>query len=232
MTIRCLLLDLDGTLADSLGVMRRAYERFLSDLDRIPDDAEFLALNGPPLAEVVRRLALTHAIPGAQADLLSRYEATIDGLYRTVPPSPGGPALLTSAKASGVTVGIVTSNSRRRTIDWLKATGLAALVNFVVGGEEAGRGKPFPDPYLAALERGGCGAEDAVAIEDSPQGVAAASGAGIPTLQLVPDQAHPPVPAHLLGRISRLDEAIPLLFPPLPPQESVRAVGPAHSLEP
>lgn len=232
MTIRCLLLDLDGTLADSLGVMRRAYGRFLSDHDRIPDDAEFLALNGPPLAEVVRRLALTHAIPGAQADLLSRYEATIDGLYRTVPPNPGGPALLASAKAAGVTVGIVTSNSRRRTMDWLEATGLAALVDFVVGAEDAGRGKPFPDPYLAALARGGCGAEEAVAIEDSPQGVAAASGAGIPTLQLAPDQAHPPVPAHLLGRISRLDGAIALLFPPPALQASVRAKGSADPHEP
>jgi hypothetical protein len=51
-----ILIDLDGTLADSLLVMREAYRLFLDDFQVHGTDDEFSSLNGPPLVEVVRRL--------------------------------------------------------------------------------------------------------------------------------------------------------------------------------
>src|SRR5688572_8005467 len=60
--VPALLLDFDGTLADSLGVMRSVYDQFLLSHDKEPSDAEFESLNGPPLFEVVRRLKCTHGL--------------------------------------------------------------------------------------------------------------------------------------------------------------------------
>ena len=49
---RALMLDLDGTLADSLGAMRGVYDRFLDVFGVAGNDAEFARLNGPPLPVV------------------------------------------------------------------------------------------------------------------------------------------------------------------------------------
>jgi beta-phosphoglucomutase-like phosphatase (HAD superfamily) len=44
-----LFIDLDGTLADSLGVLRRVYFLFLREFDQEGSDAEFDRLNGPKI---------------------------------------------------------------------------------------------------------------------------------------------------------------------------------------
>ena len=192
---RALLLDLDGTLADSLGVMKDVYRRFMGGEGRTPADAEFDRLNGPPLAEGVRILKDAHRLTAPHAELLARYRALVEEVYGSVPPRAGARDLLESAKARGWTVGVVTSNGEARTRAWLARARLDDLVDVVVGGDSiirpphggTARGKPAPDPYLAALKLAGCKAENGLAVEDSPQGAEAARAAGIPTLALTPD---------------------------------------------
>src|SRR5215475_8373713 len=135
-----LFLDLDGTLADSLHVMRAAYAEFLRRFGRPADDSEFASLNGPPLAEVVRRLREAHGLPGDLDRLVAAYQSIVDGAYAGVAPTAGAPELLTAAKREGWIVGVVTSSSARRTRQWLQQTGLAGYVDFVVAGEDTSRG--------------------------------------------------------------------------------------------
>ncbi|MEO1250570.1 MAG: HAD family hydrolase, partial [Pseudomonadota bacterium] len=56
-------------------------------------------------------------------------------------------------------------------------------------------GKPNPDPFLAAAERLGVAPEDCVALEDSHNGVRAASSAGMMTV-MVPDLLEPTEEMH------------------------------------
>ena len=179
---RCLLIDLDGTLADSLGVMRKAYELFLEGHEKVPDDEEFRRLNGPPLAEVVRRLKQAHGLPGKHQQLLADYEHLIDEAYGDVKPMPGALELLAEAQEAGWTLGVVTSNSTARCGNWLKRHGLAKIIDMMVCADDVRNGKPNPEPYILALEQTGCQAEEAIAIEDSPQGAAAALAAEIETI--------------------------------------------------
>lgn len=192
---RALLLDLDGTLADSIGVMKAVYRRFMKSEGLTPTDAEFESLNGPPIAECMRVLMATHALAAPEAELLARYQALVEEVYGSVPPREGARALLAAAKARGWTVGVVTSNGEARTRAWLARAGFDGLVDVVVGGDSVirppsggtARGKPAPDPYLVALKRTECEAENARAVEDSPLGAIAARAAGIPTLALLHD---------------------------------------------
>ncbi|MEK7245708.1 MAG: HAD family phosphatase, partial [Pseudomonadota bacterium] len=184
---RALLLDLDGTLADSLGVMKVVYRRFMQEEGLTPTDAEFDRLNGPTLAEGVRILKHIHGMAAPEAELLARYQALVEEVYGSVPPSAGARALLEAAKVRGLTVGVVTSNGEARTRAWLARTGLDGLVDVVVGSESVARGKPAPDPYRLALKRAGVAAETALAVEDSPLGAKAARTAGIPTFALLHD---------------------------------------------
>lgn len=178
---RALLLDLDGTLADSLGVLRRAYHRFLAGYGKEGSEAEFRSLNGPPLPVVVDRLRQTHGLAPQTGQLLQGYELEIDRAYGDVPPMPGARDLLSQAKALGIATAVVTSNSRARAEAWLTAKGLAPLIDRIVGGDEVERGKPDPAPYLKALEILGLPAGRARAVEDSPGGAHAAVAAGVET---------------------------------------------------
>jgi HAD superfamily hydrolase (TIGR01509 family) len=208
---RGLLLDLDGTLADSLGVMWTAYAAFLADHGHTPTQAEFDRLNGPPLAEVVAILCRDHAIPGDPAALLERYGAALDTAFAAVRPMPGARDLLVAARAAGWATAVVTSNARPRVASWLEAE-LPGLVDVLVTAQDCSRGKPFPDPYLKALELTGAAAAASLAVEDSPHGAQAALAAGVAVCGLLPPGGHE---ARLwpagVRRVAALAEIVPLL---------------------
>lgn len=166
--------------------MRRCYAHFLVALNRSPSDAEFESLNGPPLAEVVRRLKRAHGLEAAEDELLARYEDLLDRLYRDVEPNEGAAALLRRAHEGGYLTAVVTSNSRPRVLRWLEITGLAPHVDTMITSEDVRIGKPDPEPYLVALARTRTAASEAAAVEDSRQGAQAALAAGIRTFLLRP----------------------------------------------
>ncbi|NMD07777.1 MAG: HAD-IA family hydrolase, partial [Phyllobacteriaceae bacterium] len=172
----------------SLPVMYLAYRQFLERFDRVPSEAEFASLNGPPLPEVVRRLKASHALPGDEQHLFDIYEETIDEIYVAVKPCLGADELLNAARRQKCGVGIVTSNSRRRALSWLNGTGLSTWIDFIVAGEDVVHGKPHPEPYLAASRKVSCALSAIVAIEDSPQGARSAVAAGVRTLVVTQGQ--------------------------------------------
>ena len=57
----------------------------------------------------------------------------------------------------------------------------------VVAGDEVEKGKPEPDIYLKALEKMNLRNECVIAFEDSPNGLKAATRAGIRAI-MIPDQ--------------------------------------------
>ena len=75
----------------------------------------------------------------------------------------------------------VASNSTTSDVEAaLKRAGLAGLVQHVVGVDQVERPKPAPDIYELATSMLECGV--AVAVEDSPTGIASARAAGLPVL--------------------------------------------------
>lgn len=187
---RALLLDMDGTLADSLPVLRRVYARFLESLGAEGSDEGFELVNGVPLREVVRRLKLAHGLEPDEHELHRRFVEAIGRAYDDVAPMAGAKELLERAVRLGVPVAIVTSASTDFARGWLARVGLLPLAAHVVGGDAVARGKPDPEPYLQALERLDAVAVRSLAVEDSRIGAAAAVAAGVPTWVLAPRGEH------------------------------------------
>ncbi len=206
---RALMLDLDGTLADSLGAMRGVYDRFLDGFGVAGNDAEFARLNGPPLPVVVGLLKEAHGLPGDADRLLIAYRALVQQAYENISPNPGARRLLEVAVGCDWKTVLVTSNYTELAQHWLGCVELDALMDLIVGLELAGRGKPHPDPYLAGLENAGALAAASIAVEDSPQGATAALKAGIETFIFDPSvrtrSSHGDWPAGIAGSIDRLD---------------------------
>lgn len=214
--VRGLLLDLDGTLADSMPVLESVYFHFLEGRGRAGSQAEFAALAGLPLTETVIRLKKLHHLPDSLEDLLADYYGLVDSMYQSAArPAPGAPELLNAAQERGVAVVVVTSARGVVARGFLHNQGLWHLVRAVVGAEATRRGKPHPDPYQKALEVSGLLPREALAVEDTSLGAASALAAGIPTYIVAPpERQHPQVPG-AAGYIRRLDELI-LLLPGAP----------------
>jgi HAD superfamily hydrolase (TIGR01509 family) len=177
---KAILLDLDGTLVDSLPALRAAYYQFLAAHGCTGTEEEFERWNGPPLAEVVAGLIAAHRIEGEAASLFEEYQQGVETAYVTMASlASGATELLDWLSAKAISVAVVTSAPKRLAAPLIDALNLSTRLGALVGGDEVKRGKPHPDGYLAALERLGVAAEHAIAVEDSATGVRAATAAGL-----------------------------------------------------
>jgi HAD superfamily hydrolase (TIGR01509 family) len=88
----------------------------------------------------------------------------------------------------------IASSANRPVIDFvLERSGLARNFEATVSSEEVAKGKPAPDVYLEAARRLGVDAPACAAIEDSQNGLRAASAAGMRVVA-IPNKKYPPEP--------------------------------------
>jgi len=131
------------------------------------------------------------ADPLGREALARRIHATKNTLYAglvqdgRIPLRPGVLDLLEQCRTRGVALGIATTTSRANVATLLGAQfgrDWADRFSAIVCGEDVERKKPDPAVYVEALRRLRVEARTALAIEDSPAGVAAARAAGVPVI--------------------------------------------------
>ncbi len=206
-----LFLDLDGTLADSLGVMREIYERFLAEFGYVGSSEEFDRLNGPSLSDVLAILKRDYNLTPPADELLRIYKTNLRQAYAHVSPNKGARELISAAVNEGWAVSVVSSNVGDTVAAWLEAVGLADSIAVIATGDTVARGKPAPDLYIKALHDSGCTAEISLAVEDTVTGVRSAVGAGLPTFALVGEGARTIEWPAGVKTIPRLNDLIPLV---------------------
>lgn len=97
---------------------------------------------------------------------------------------------LWAIKQKGIQIAVVTATDEERTKSYLTEIGIYEWFDSVICATMVERGKPFPDVYLYACDRIGCTPKECMAVEDSPNGIQAASDAGCKTV-MVPDLTQP-----------------------------------------
>jgi len=100
-------------------------------------------------------------------------------LVEAQPVLPGIEALLIEAKRQGLGLAVASSASRSWVAGHLDRLELMKYFDTLACGPEVPRTKPYPDLYLAALEKLGVQASQTIAFEDSRNGMLAARSAGI-----------------------------------------------------
>lgn len=179
-----LFLDFDGTLANSIPVMYQIYAQFLSCYNCPSSQSEFDSLNGPSFDVVIKTLKEIHNLSPSISDLTKKYFGIREELKQSIRPSLGAEELISKAIRSRYIIAIVTSSHSNDVQDWLDKFDLSKNIKTVVGGESVARGKPAPEPYLMALERTGCLAENSLAVEDSLTGILSAQSANLKTIAI------------------------------------------------
>ncbi len=98
---------------------------------------------------------------------------------------PGVERLIREARTAGLKVAIATTTSQPNVEALVRATlgpDCMALFDVVAAGDIVSQKKPHPDVYLRVLDALGIGPADAVAFEDSENGLRSAAAAGLPTI--------------------------------------------------
>ena len=178
--IRAVLYDFDGTLADSTELIFRCYRHTMTaHLGECPPDEEWLSGFGTPLDVQMARFGRTPAEAAAMVETYREHQRALhDEMLR---PFPGAAETVRALEARGVALAIVTSKYRRATLQGLDLCGLTRHFPVIVTPEDVANPKPHPDPVLAALERLGASASEALFVGDSPHDIASGKAAGTRT---------------------------------------------------
>lgn len=98
--------------------------------------------------------------------------------------------LLKELKTDGIMCAVASSTKTEFVKIYLENAGLDCYFDVIIGGEMVKRSKPEPDIFILACEKLNVLPNEAVVLEDSDNGVAAAYAAGIPAI-CVPDLREP-----------------------------------------
>ena len=200
--------DLDGTLIDTETIYRRAFLSAAAGFGITVTPRFYASLVGVASTErgALLRLAFGAEFP-VEAFLDAYYARRAALLPLRIPVRAGTLPLL---RALARPRAIATSASRRTALAHLERAGLAGHFAHVVTRDDVPRGKPAPDSFLRAAHLLGVPPASCLAVEDSPNGVAAAHAAGMPVV-MVARQAPPAVRRQCVGVVESLDELRRLL---------------------
>lgn len=170
-----ILFDLDGTVLDTVELIRASHEHALREvLGKTLSDEELMAGIGTPLREQMEKFD-----PERADELYDTYRAwNHANTARLAARYDGVDEVLVELEAEGARLGIVTSKSRDAVDLVLEALPAPIVWDVVVTYDDSPLHKPHPAPLLTALERLDARPEDAVYIGDSPFDLQAATAAG------------------------------------------------------
>jgi HAD superfamily hydrolase (TIGR01509 family) len=182
--IDALLLDFDGLLYDTEApeyeAWNEVYARYGLELELGLWVRE--AIGRPPGAGEFDPIVHLQQLVDDPLDVPALRRAYERGKRERLPHRlmPGAAELLDAARARGLRAAIVTSNHSANVRRHLDRAGCTFAFDALVSAEgDRARGKPHPALYLEALAALGLAPEQAVALEDSPNGIAAAKAAGL-----------------------------------------------------
>jgi HAD superfamily hydrolase (TIGR01509 family) len=100
-------------------------------------------------------------------------------LIEVQPILPGVEEYIADAKRLGMRLGVASSSSREWVVGHLARLGLSLHFDCIKCSDDVPHVKPDPALYQAVLDALGLRADQAIALEDSPNGIAAAKRAGL-----------------------------------------------------
>ena len=187
--LKALLLDLDGTLADTDALHMPLWKDMLEP-HGIEVDEEFYKhrISGRLNSDIIEDL-LPHLSEEEGRNVADTKAADFRDRAGELQPLPGLIDFLEEGSGRGLTIALVTNAPRESVGITLRGLELESYFDSTILAEEVGVGKPDPEPYRAALKRLGVRAEEALAFEDSTSGIASAVGAAIRTVGVATTQA-------------------------------------------
>ncbi len=193
------MFDNDGLLLDTEPCWTSAQEALFRSRGQVFDLAAKHALVGTSprtAAPILERLLVPpHSAQPASGQVLSdeMYSLALVEISNGASPRPGAVELVARLRSAGVPAAVASNAPRRHLLAGLRRVGMQDAFDIVLGVDDVCHPKPAPDLYLAACRALKVAPAAAIALEDSPPGVAAARAAGLRVIGI------PSVPGVLLA---------------------------------
>ena len=186
MQLRAVLFDMDGVLFDSMPYHAEAWSKVMTDVGFNFSQEDVYMNEGRTGADTINTASLAQFGKPATQELIEALCKAKCEVFDTYPPTPrmkGAIELVQKVKACGLTPMIVTGSGTPALLDRVQSNfpGLFKEEH-IISSFNVKRGKPFPDPYLLALEKGGFAPNEVIVVENAPLGVTAGVAAGLFTV--------------------------------------------------
>ncbi|MBN2549320.1 MAG: HAD family hydrolase [Anaerolineales bacterium] len=181
MAIKALVFDFDGLILDTEAPIFRAWQEIYAahgcvlsfdDWAKIIGTADF---NFMPLDELERQVGQS-----LDRQAITSWERKRElELIEAQPVLPGVREYLQDARRLGLRVGLASSSTCAWVSGHLQRLGLLEYFSVIQASDDVPRTKPDPALYLQAVQALGASPPEAIAFEDSPNGILAARRAGL-----------------------------------------------------
>lgn len=185
--IKAVLFDMDGVLIDARNWHYEALNGALSPFGfNISEELHLSKLDGLPTKVKLNYLTDNFNLPKSIHDLIFNLKQDLTNRLASYNCKPNVQHLemLSNLKAFDIKVGVVTNSIRKTSQLMLDLAGITKYVDLLVTNEDVERSKPFPDPYLKALDILKLNSEDVLVIEDSQHGIESAVNARCRVLEV------------------------------------------------
>ena len=190
--IKAVIFDLDGTLTDTEKFYQKAWPQALEHFgwEVWPGQALELRSLGRPFA--IEKFREWYGDDFDYEEVRNYRKQLIKEILdeQGIPLKPGCREILGFLRERGITTAIATANDLKRTMGYLEKIGIADLFDKVICADMVKQGKPAPDIYAHACRELGLAPSETYAVEDSPNGVRSAYGAGCNVI-MIPDLTEP-----------------------------------------
>jgi len=178
--IRALIFDFDGLILDTEEPIYRSWQEIYEEHGVELPFERWIEIVGSstaafhPQSHLEQRLG--RPLP---PEVIDRRAARRTELVLAQQVLPGVVSHMESARLLGIKLGVASSSSRDWVAGHLERLGILDRVDCLRTREDVVHVKPEPDLYVSVLDCLGAVAGDALAIEDSPNGIIAAKSAGL-----------------------------------------------------
>ncbi len=180
--IKAILFDMDGVLVDSMNYHLRSWKELLGSFDVNVSDQFIFEHEGAMSPEIIRKLFKENKYPIGEEQIKDIY-LTQNSVFLTrylpqVNLYPDSLPLLGQLKSKEIILGLVTG-SRRNLIEKIWKEEELTYFSTIISADDTDRYKPYPDPYVKAMQMIQQDPANCLVIENAPAGIQAACSAGI-----------------------------------------------------
>lgn len=191
MSPAAVVFDLDGVLVDSEAIWDDVRRELTIELGGEWQAEAQQQMMGMSSVEWSAYMCDDLRVPGTASEISDAVVARMEERYRERLPVIDGALEAVGAIGERWPLAIASSANRPLIDLFLAESGLAELFGVAVSSEEVARGKPAPDVYLRAAKLLGVDPANCAAVEDSSNGLRAATAAGLAVVA-IPNPHFPP----------------------------------------
>lgn len=221
MNPKAALIDMDGTLYDSMRNHAAAWHRMVTELGIDASPEEFYLYEGRTGASTINIIfnrAYGHDATREETERLYRLKTEYFNSLPTVQPMPGAAEMLRHFMDAGIKRVLVTGSGQATLINRLATDFPGAFApDMMVTSRDVTHGKPAPEPYLKAMEKAAVTPAESIVVENAPLGVEAGQRSGAFTVAVttgpIPRQAMEEAGASIVfGSMKEFAESLPALL--------------------